>query len=50
MILMKSRLSKKYQKIMNLGFGFECQNMENSIKQGIENHIFFKNVDFKVFC
>ena len=42
MIFIKSTLSKKYRKIVNLGFGFGRQNMENSIKQGIENHIFFR--------
>ena len=41
-IFIKSTSSKKYRKIMNLGFGFGRQNMENSIKQGIENHICFR--------
>ena len=41
MIFIKSTLSKKYRKIVNLGFVFGRQNVEKSIKQGVENHIFF---------
>ena len=41
-IFVKSTLSKNYRKVMNLDFVFGRQNVEKSIKQGIENHTFLE--------
>ena len=41
MIFVKSTLSKRYRKIVHLGFVFGRQNVEKSTKQGIENRAFF---------
>ena len=42
MIFIKSTLSKKYRKIVDLGFVFGCQNVAKSIKQDVENRIFLE--------
>ena len=47
MIFMKSTFSQKYQKIINLGFVSGGENVEKSIKQGVEKHFVFLNVDFE---